>query len=254
MLQRWKRLGAVGLFLTLLVGVSLWAGAETWAAPLLMPFNDTFATATDASGGASFTDNNVDLPTASMALETGETQCGFNDTASVWYKFTPTVNGQLTASVVPLGDDDVTIGLFTAIGTSVTCTDDGTFGGETENLPAQALTANTTYYVRVGVDPTFNNPLEQANVTINFTGPPEVSIADPTNLANTSISLPNNSTIPLTMTVGSTPIAYQVTIRNDGFSNLTLGALNLTGSGFTISQDLRGNMLASGTFTCRVWR
>jgi len=232
----------VGVLLLTVLVFNLRAGPVTQAAPLLMPGNDFFAFAENVTAGPfPVTRNNVDLPKANTMLEIGEAKCSTNtDTASVWYSITPTADGQLTASVAPQGNDDVTIGVFTAVGTALICADAGTTGGETETITNQALTKGTPYYIRVAVDPTYNNPVEQANVSITFTAPPAIRITQGDN------EIEDDDNVNFGTTTVGIPVIQDFTVHNDGTQPLTLGTLQVAGTGFSVAAKIGISTLPGG--------
>jgi hypothetical protein len=114
-----------------------------WAAPA----SDNLTSAIDFSGKTTFAHQQS---TGGATTEAGEamSKCSSNNTASVWYKFTPTADQALMLDTIG-SDYDTTLSIWTGTAhplTEVACNDD--MQGKQSRLSYQ-FKAGTTYYVAV---------------------------------------------------------------------------------------------------------
>lgn len=160
----------------------------------------------------------------------------------VWFTFTPTCNGSHTITVSGF-TGDVDIELFSGACPATTTTLDGSAGTTSTETITLALTAGTTYYLRVLA---FNVAAETAtfNASVTSTSELQISNAGSPGIGNVTIGS-NNVVIMGFMTTPNCATSYSI-------SSVTLGAAAVATattadvSNFRIVYDINGNGIVDG--------
>lgn len=160
----------------------------------------------------------------------------------VWFTFTPTCNGSHTITVSGF-TGDVDIELFSGACPATTTTLDGSAGTTSTETITLALTAGTTYYLRVLA---FNVAAETAtfNASVTSTSELQISNTGSPGIGNVTIGS-NNVVIMGFMTTPNCATSYSI-------SSVTLGAAAVATattadvSNFRIVYDINGNGIVDG--------
>ena len=117
--------------------------------PAPTPVNDNCSGAINLNINTNATIGNVTGATQSIAAISCSSNTG-NANDDLWYKFTTTMSGTYTITVVGSSSFDAVLELRsgTCNGTNISCID-ATNSGGTETITSNMLTSNTTYYARV---------------------------------------------------------------------------------------------------------
>jgi hypothetical protein len=120
------------------------------------PANDSCANAIWLSDGVTYTGVNTNSQTDFSGGNLANCGTGTNSSADVWFKYRPATTASVRVTTNTVGgvgstNFDTVISVHAACGstTSIACNDDSGTPGNSSNIAAVALTANTTYYIRV---------------------------------------------------------------------------------------------------------
>ncbi|GAK61589.1 fibronectin type III domain protein [Candidatus Vecturithrix granuli] len=209
--------------------ISVLNATMVMAAP---PDNDNLADAITMTANESVLQSTAE---ATQEASEGLGTCGYNATASVWYKFTPTITDNLSINTVGSGFDTV-LSVWTGTGThpltQVACNDDilpGTIYQSQVSIPA---TSGTTYYIRIAGHNGTTGDLElylsmQRLVTLNLSGSP---MAEEGETATVTATLSGTSSQDVTVTLGFTGTAIYGSDYTSTGTQIIISAGNLSGS------------------------